>query len=134
MAGADTSMTAKLDVTRKLRQMWVSRYNGSANGVDTATATAVDAQGNVFVTGHAQEQGNGLDYVTLKSNSAGVLLWRAAYNGPADQDDQATAQALDSAGPVYVTGGTRGSRSGWECAKLKCASHANRLQVCVWNG
>ncbi|HEX4644257.1 MAG TPA: immunoglobulin domain-containing protein, partial [Verrucomicrobiae bacterium] len=100
MAGADTSITAKLDVTRKIRQSWVARYNGSANGPDTATATAADAQGNVYVTGYAQEQGSGLDYVTLKYNAAGVLLWRAAYNGPAGQDDQATALALDSAGNV----------------------------------
>jgi len=134
MAGADTSITAKLDVTRKLRQMWVSRYNGSANGVDTATATAVDAQGNVFVTGYAQEQGNGLDYVTLKYNSAGVLLWRAAYNGPADQDDQATALALDSAGNVYVTGASRGSSSGWDYATIKYDSNGNRLWTARYNG
>src|SRR5205807_1639347 len=108
--------------------------SGTANGVDTATATAVDAQGNVFVTGYAQEQGNGLDYVTLKYNSAGVLLWRAAYNRPADQDDQATALALDSAGNVYVTGASRGSSSGWDYATLKYDSNGNRLWVARYNG
>src|SRR5437879_5361931 len=82
IAGSDTSVTAKLDVTRKLRQMWVARYNGSANGADTATATAVDEQGNVYVTGYAQEQGNGLDYVTLKYGPSGALLWRTNYHGP----------------------------------------------------
>jgi hypothetical protein len=114
--------------------MWVGRYNGSANGADTATATAVDAQGNVYVTGYAQEQGNGLDYVTLKYNASGVLLWRATYNGPADQDDQASALALDAAGNVYVTGASRGSSSGSDYATIKYNSSGTRLWVARYTG
>jgi hypothetical protein len=133
MAGADTSRTAQLDVTRKLRQLWVARYNGSANDADYASATAVDSQGNVYVTGYAQEQGNGLDYVTLKYNSAGALLWRATYNGPSDSDDQALAIALDSAGNVYVTGASRSS-GGLDYATIKYATNGNRLWVARYNG
>src|SRR5882672_6428203 len=133
MAGADTSITAQLDVTRKLRQAWVGRYNGSASGPDIATATAVDAQGNVYVTGYAEEQGNGKDYVTLKYNSAGSLQWRVAYNGPADQDDQANALALDAAGNVYVTGASQGSSSGFDYATIKYDSNGNRMWVARYN-
>jgi hypothetical protein len=93
---------------------WTKLYNGPANNIDEITDMAVDAAGNVYVTGHSIGQRNfgGMlilntqnDYATLKFNTAGIQQWVARY-GAAGLGSQEYAEglALDAAGNVYVTG------------------------------
>jgi uncharacterized delta-60 repeat protein len=85
-------------------EQWVARYNTPANGQDLANAIAVDAEGNVYVTGRSDSSGTGSDYATIKYNTSGVEQWAVRYNGPSNHEDEATAIAVDTAGYVYVTG------------------------------
>ena len=91
--------------------VWVARYNGTAGRFDKATAIAVDAAGNVYVTGWSKGTsgtGDNMDYATIKYNAAGVQQWVARYEGIAKVEDRAESIAVDAAGNVYVTG-----YSGW---------------------
>jgi hypothetical protein len=47
-------------------QVWVQRYNGSGNGDDEANAIAVDALGNVYVTGYETTTAGGTEMVLIK--------------------------------------------------------------------
>ena len=82
-------------------EAWVQRYNGPGTGDDYAWAMAVDASGNVVVTGQSYIGLGGGDrasrYATIKYSSAGVPLWTNLYIGPAN-NDVANAIALDSSG------------------------------------
>jgi hypothetical protein len=62
--------------------LWTNRYNGPANESDEASAVAVDASGNVFVTGSSASSVGNDDYVSIKYSGAGVALWTNRYNGP----------------------------------------------------
>ena len=85
--------------------LWTNRYSGPFNGgYDEARAVAVDASGNVFVTGTSSGSGGNEDYATVAYSGAGVPLWTNRYNGPANSDDGATAVAVDASGNVFVTG------------------------------
>ena len=84
--------------------LWTNRYNGPGNSIDTASAIAVDTNGNVFVTGGASN-GTNSDYLTLAYSNSGVPLWTNRYNGPGNKDDAARAIATDNSGNVFVTGG-----------------------------
>jgi uncharacterized delta-60 repeat protein len=83
-------------------RQWVAQYDGDSD--DRALDMAVDASGNVYVTGTSYGQGTADDYATVKYNSLGEQQWVSRYNGPGNTQDRAAALALDAEGNVYVTG------------------------------
>ncbi|HUP10913.1 MAG TPA: SBBP repeat-containing protein, partial [Niastella sp.] len=86
-------------------QQWVAFYN--RKGHDEANALAVDAAGNVYITGFSgsAEEDPDNDYVTIKYNSNGLQQWASIYEGAGfDQGGGANALVLDAAGNVYITG------------------------------
>ncbi|HUU44415.1 MAG TPA: SBBP repeat-containing protein, partial [Acidobacteriota bacterium] len=85
-------------------ECWVRRYNGPANGADTAQAVAVDTCGNVHVVGTSMGVGTDLDFVTLKYDSTGNLLWERRYDAVAGSKDMAVDLSLDEYWSVYITG------------------------------
>ncbi len=104
--------------------LWTNRYTAPGNSVDFATAVAVDGSGNVFVTGKSSLSSNrdpfgSSDYATIKYSSAGVPLWINRYDGPGNDNDEATAVAVDASGNVFVTGRSVGSGVGHAYATIK---------------
>ena len=90
--------------------VWERRYNGSGEGNDLAYSVAVDAAGNVVVTGISPNTSGNTDYYTAKySASDGALLWERRYNGPGNGTDVAHRVAFDAAGNAVVTGGSAGN-------------------------
>ena len=90
-------------------QLWVSRYNGPANGMDAADSVAVSPAGDrVFVTGVSQSRNarRGGDYATVAySTATGARLWASRYNGPGNDADAALSVAVSpGGGTVFVTG------------------------------
>jgi hypothetical protein len=71
------------------QEQWVTRYDGPAHDLDRASAIAVDASGNVYVTGWSSGSGTGVDCATVKYDSAGQEQWVARYDGPVHGADQA---------------------------------------------
>ncbi len=114
-------------------QEWVVRYTGSY-GSYKASAMAVDAIGNVYVTGTGRGVDVYSDYVTIKYNAGGELQWVRRYNGPGNRFDEATAIAVDRAGNVYVTGTSDGSDIESDYATIKYNAHGERQWVARYNG
>ncbi len=91
--------------------LWTNRYDGPENDWDAPRALAVDASGNVVVTGSAY-YGNGSAFETVAYSNSGVPLWTNLYHRPSDYRDYAYAIAPDGTGGVYVTGSAGGSADG----------------------
>ena len=85
--------------------LWKARYEAQ-EGDKTSEATAVtaDPEGNIYVTGFVDTVAHDADFLTLKYDLNGTLLWEARYNGPGNDVDRARAIAVDGQGNVYVTG------------------------------
>jgi len=116
-------------------EQWVQRYNGPGNGLDWATALAVDGLGNIYVTGLSYGAGTNLDYATIKYDAAGNKQWVQRYNGPGNREDMALALALDGQGNVYVSGSSMGNTGiGDDYATIKYDAAGNEQWVQRYNG
>jgi len=99
-------------------EMWAESYDGPAGYNDWLGNMVVDPPGNVYVAGNSSN-GSDKDYIAIKYNTNGWKKWVQNYDGPANGDDRAGGIALDGAGNIYVTGGSEGSGSDYDCATIK---------------
>jgi hypothetical protein len=131
-------------------EQWTRTYNGTGNGVDMETHIALDATGNIYVTG----QSNGLlkkgikgqkgpivsintfaDVYTIKYNPNGGVMWQRRYDGPSHKIDRPEAIALDNAGNVYITGSTSIDQNNIDYLTMKLAgSNGAILYTAQYNG
>ncbi|NJC87214.1 MAG: hypothetical protein FIB02_01575 [Desulfuromonas sp.] len=102
-------------------RLWVRRYNGPANGFDSAHGIVLDGEGNAYVTGASSTSWNGYDFVTIKYDEFGNLAWLKRYNGPCSSNDSGRAIAIDGSGNVYVAGDSYCPASGSDYSTVKYA-------------
>jgi hypothetical protein len=95
--------------------LWSRFYNGPGNTTDVALAGAVDAGGNLCITGTSA--GGTQNYASLSYSPSGDVRWTKRYAGPGIRDE-ATAIAFDAASNAYVTGLSLGSGGTWDFATL----------------
>jgi len=114
--------------------LWVRRYNGPGNSHDIATAIVMDVSGNVYVTGGSVGSNTFYDYATIKYSPAGDTLWVRRYNGPGDDDDRASALAVDDSGNVFVSGMSYADSTSYDYLTIKYSPAGDTLWVRRYNG
>jgi uncharacterized delta-60 repeat protein len=109
-----------LAVNAQINIQWQTRYSSAGTNIDRAEDMAMDAAGNVYVTGLGQGVSGNFDYVTIKYDAVGTEIWRTEYNGAGNSLDEAHAIAVDPSGNVYVTGWSYGGAgTGYDYATVK---------------
>jgi hypothetical protein len=94
---------------------------------DIAKKVAVDAVGNVYVTGKSDNIVGNSDYVTIKYDANGNWLWGRRYNGTGHGNDTPYALAADTAGNVYVTGESPSATGSSDYVTIKYDTNGNWL-------
>lgn len=98
-------LTVKYDNNDNGKELWRATVDGAAHGDDRAYAIAVDAAGNVVVTGESFVSNNNYDYLTVKYSPAGDQQWRMPMSGAIGGNDRAVALCVDAvSGDAVVTG------------------------------
>ena len=92
----------KLDSS--LNIVWEQTYDGADHLNDIANGIQVSTTGDVYVTGSSRTSGSGDDYLTLKYNSSGSLIWARTFNDSLNGNDVASAMAMDNSGKIIITG------------------------------
>lgn len=101
------------------QEEWVAGYDDPAFDHDEPESVALDALGNVYITGSSSNSDSVSDYATVMYNPQGVQQWAVRYNGPGDNRDGASALAVDAQGNVYVTGLSWGTTSKADYCTIK---------------
>jgi len=101
-------------------QQWLQRYNGPQNNDDGANSIAIDASGNVYITGSTIPNPSSWgDNLTVKYNNSGVQQWVQTYHGPANLGDNGSSIVVSSTGNVYVTGFSKDSSTSYDYCTIK---------------
>lgn len=89
------------------QQQWVKIYSGNTTGRDIPFKIAVDASGNVVVTGQSyiDSQRND-DVVTIKYAPDGTQMWLVSHDGTGTTPEQDSGRdmVIDALGNVYIFG------------------------------
>ena len=107
-AGSSREDYATVKYSPTGQQLWVARFNGGPQpqrNHDQAAGLAVDAAGNVFVTGTSSASASGFagDIATVKYSPTGQLLWATPVPANSRATNRAVDLRVDAAGDVYVT-------------------------------
>lgn len=116
--------------------LWVQNYRRNIpNSRNEAAFLAVDADGNMYVTGYSSNNwiSGSSDLVIIKYNSSGSQMWVRVYNGTGNNSDYGHSIAVDYTGNVYVTGFSTGILSSYDCITLKYNSSGIEQWVRTYN-
>ena len=129
-AGANNDMVAMKQNIYGTR-LWVTTYNGTANGNDTAISTTWLPNGLVVVTGKSKELLNSITYdavITMVIDS-GTIVWTQKFYGTDSLGVAPSQMITDAQGNIYICGSENligGTKNG--CI-IKYDSNGNLL----WN-
>lgn len=88
--------------------LWSVTYdhNGTVTGKndDISIVLRCDEDNNIYAGGTSQSTSGGNDYIVLKYDSNGNLIFEKRYSGPGYRSDIIHDLKLDASGNIYVTG------------------------------
>ncbi|MBL0106278.1 MAG: T9SS type A sorting domain-containing protein [Ignavibacteria bacterium] len=135
-AGRNTSTGTGNDfLTIKYNQYgdtsWIRIYDGGDSLHDEIKSIAVDNFENVFVTGVSQSSTiANMDYLTIKYNSYGDIVWKKKYNGVGMpfMNDISYAISIDNNGSVIISGNSELSNTNSGFVTLEYSFITNTLE------
>lgn len=104
--------------------LWTRTYSNGENVGEFGYGVAVDSKNSIIITGKAYY--NWGDYITIKYDSSGNLLWLRTYDGR--WEDYAQDVAVDDSDNVIVTGYSD-SGINWDWCTIKYSTDGDTLWV-----
>lgn len=102
--------------------LWTATFTGTGNHRDQATSIAIDDNYNIILGGFTYTNStNNYDYLILKYDSTGSLLWTYTYNGTGSGADLVSALTVDG-GNIYLTGASIGTATLFDYTTIKLNS------------
>lgn len=124
-------------LSAQVTQEWVATYPGIGSGYNFPKKSAIDKDGNFIVAGNSDST-HGYDYIILKYNPSGNLIWKQRYNGVGNSYDYLIGMVLDDSGNVYVSGasdeGTTLGGINWVTIKYNTNGQMIWKQSLNWTG
>jgi hypothetical protein len=113
---------------------WIRRFNGPANLEDIGRRIIVTDSGDVIVAGHTVSSGTDRDYIVIKYDASGDIIWTAVYDGPVGGRDYVDDIVTDEYGNIYVTGQSDGIGSYQDYCTIKYNSKGEEIWTTRYDG
>lgn len=110
-------LISKLDKLGNI--IWENTYNGISNSTDFGTAVCIDQNNNVIVVGATFNAASNYDFVIIKYDTDGNLIWTQTFNGAGNNYDVPTAVITDINDNIFVIGASMGGASLTDYLTLK---------------
>ncbi len=122
-------VTMKLDTAGNL--IWRQKYNGPVNGSDVSKMLMLDNDLHPVIVGYSDSLNH--DYIVLKYDTSGQLLWHSRFAGPGNLADEPNDATIDRSNNIYVTGISLDANNVATCATIMVNPSGNILwnQICL---
>jgi (2Fe-2S) ferredoxin len=121
-------------------RVWSRTFDGAGSYKDGVQDLIVDSIGNIYIAAYSYVTDasnpalNSYDYLLLKYNSNGDLLWSKYYGGNAGYDDFPQSLKLDSSGNAYIAGYSWGVGTYANYATVKYDANGNQMWAKRFSG
>lgn len=99
-------------------RQWVQRYDGTGINFDDADEVILDKAGSIYLMGASTGMNSGLDYLLLKYDQDGGILWEQTYNGSGNDFDFPASIVMDK-NNIYLTGNSTGQSGNLDMLTIK---------------
>ena len=113
--------------------IWSASYQGPPCD-EFVKSLQIDDSGNVYTSGYGWGNESGLDYLTLKYNSNGTQQWFKRFNGTSNDSDIALSSSMDINSRLLVTGGSKGTSSGFDYLTVRYSGSSSQDLMLNYNG
>lgn len=110
-------------------ELWSRRYRTGEGYRDAARTIGVWSDGSVFVAGDSTPPGGASDFLIVKYDAEGAVLWFNRYAGPAGKADEMKAMAVDNLGNVCMAGRSQDSNGVYELTTVKIDRYGEEFWV-----
>jgi hypothetical protein len=106
--------------------LWYRNSQNSNPSIMLLTGLAIDKHNRIVVSGYGCAVGC-FDYMVMKYDGDGNVLWYQSYNSSDTLRDFSIAMALDKFANIYLTGKSAAGYSDGTCLTLKYDSSGNKI-------
>jgi len=106
--------------------LWYRNSQNSNPSIMLLTSLAIDSHNRIIVSGYGCAV-DCFDYMVMKYDGDGNVLWYQSYNSPDTLRDFSIAMALDKFANIYLTGKSAAGYSDGTCLTLKYDSSGNKI-------
>lgn len=140
-------VTGKVKSTSNAEDFFVARYRpdgteaftylyqSPGGGYDEAKVLNINSNYEIYVSGYSFLSATNHDYLTMRMDTTGTVLWQTRFDGPASNSDQMVAMQLDNGGNIFITGSSRGAGTNRDYSTIKYCQlttvASNDTAVCI---
>jgi|GEM_PF-4880828 len=84
--------------------VWTRTYNGAGDSTEVPVGIGICDSGYIYIGGYTYNPT--IDFLAVKYNSAGNLIWDESFNGSGNSSDNPRSMTVDRFGNVYLFGET----------------------------